>query len=104
MLQSHNPSAAKYVVHNISSYDLSHEEITALSNYFDPDIPTNSKINTIATELEFFSQNLLKYLSNIPDNESKINTKLRNPCEKCPKVKVLIDTKNCFRFTRTLLF
>ena len=95
VLQSHNASAAKYVVHNIS-YDLSDEEIAALSNDFDLDIPTNTKINTIATEFELFSQNLLKYLSNIPENESKINTKLSNTCEKYSKVKVPYRHKKLF--------
>ena len=95
VLQSHNASAAKYVVHN-TSYDLSDEEIAALSNDFDLDIPTNTKINTIATEFELFSQNLLKYLSNIPENESKINTKLSNTCEKYSKVKVPYRHKKLF--------
>ena len=87
--QHHKPSLAKCIVHNLSSYDLSEAEITALSYGLDTHIPTNTNSNTIATEFELFFQNLLRDISNIPESEtSKIKTKLRNTCEKYSKVKV----------------
>ena len=74
--QIHKPSFAKCIVHDFSSYHLSDAEITANSN-------------TIVTELEFFFQNLLRDISNIPECElSKVKAKLRNTCEKYSKVKV----------------
>ena len=74
--QIHKPSFAKCIVHDFSSYHLSDAEITANSN-------------TIVTEFEFFFQNLLRDISNIPECElSKVKAKLRNTCEKYSKVKV----------------
>ena len=88
--ENHKTSFAKCIVHNFSSYDLSDEEITALSYGLDTHIPTNTDNNTIATEFELFSQNVLIDILDIPESEiSKIKTKLRNTCEKYSKVKVL---------------
>ena len=88
--ENHKTSFAKCMVHNFSSYDLSDEEITALFYGLDTHIPTNTDNNTIATEFELFSQNVLRDILDIPESEiSKIETKLRNTCEKYSKVKVL---------------
>ena len=87
--ENHKTSFAKCIAYNFSSYDLSDAEITALSYGLDTHIPTNTNSNTIATEFEFFFQNLLRDISDIPESEiSKIKTRLRNTCEKYSKVKV----------------
>ena len=79
----------KHIVHNFSSYNLTEEEMTALSYGLDHQIPTNINKNAIFTEFEQFFQNLLRDISHIPENElSRIKTKLRNTCEKYCNVKV----------------
>ena len=79
----------KKIVHNFSSYNLSQEEINALSYGLDHHVPTNINKNSIVTEFELFFQNLLKGIPNMPETEiSKIKTKLRNTCEKYCNIKV----------------
>ena len=74
-LQSHSPSVVKCIIRNFPSYDLSDEEITALSYGLDTHIPTNANSNTTETRFEPFFHNLLKDISNIPEIElSKIKT------------------------------
>ena len=69
----------KKVVHNFSSYNLSQEEINALSQWLGHHVQTNINKNSIVTEFELFFQNLLKDISNIPETEiSRIKTKLCN--------------------------
>ena len=69
----------KKVVHNFSSYNLSQEEINALSQWLDHHVQTNINKNSIVTEFELLFQNLLKDISNIPETEiSRIKTKLCN--------------------------
>ena len=57
------------IVHNFSSYALSHEELNALSYGLDHHIPTKANRNAVSTEFEHFFQNLLKDISNIPESE-----------------------------------
>ena len=59
----------KKIVHNFSSYNLSQEEINALSYGLDHHVPTNINKNSIVTEFELFFQNLLKDISNMPETE-----------------------------------
>ena len=83
------------IVHNFSSYALSHEELTALSYGLNHHIPTKANRNAVSTECEHFFQNLLKDIPNIPESElSKIETKLRNSCEKYCNVKVPKHQRN----------
>ena len=71
------------IVHNFSSYALSHEELNALSYGLDHHISTKANKNAVSTEFEHFFQNLLKDISNIPESElAQIKTKLRHSCEK----------------------
>lgn len=70
----------KKIVHNFSTYNLSQEKIHALSyglyHY------VNININSIATELELFYQNVLKDMSNMPETRvNKIKKKLCNTCK-----------------------
>ena len=61
----------------------------ALAYGLDHHILTNINKHSIFTEFEQFFQNLLRDISNIPENEvSRIKTKLRNTCEKYCNVKV----------------
>ena len=83
------------IVHNFSSYALSHEELNALSYGLDHHIPTKANKNAASTEFEHFFQNLLKDISSIPESElAQIKTKLRNSCEKYCNVKVPKHQKN----------
>ena len=59
--QSHKPSSAKYIVHNVSSYDLPDAEITALSDGLDTHIPANTNNNTIVTPFPELTERYLKY-------------------------------------------
>ena len=52
------------MVHNILSYTLTEEEMTALLAYgLDHHIPTNINKNAMFTEFEHFFQNLLRDIS-----------------------------------------
>ena len=83
------------IVHNFSSYALSHEELNALSYGLDHHIPTKANKNVVSKEFEHFFQNLLKDISSIPESElAQIKTKLRNSCEKYCNVKVPKHQKN----------
>ena len=79
----------RQIVHNYSSYTLSDEQYEALSFGVESHIPVKVNKNAIYTEFEFFYQRLLKYISNIPENElQQIKTNLRNTCDKYTKIKV----------------
>ena len=68
----------KKTVHNFSSYNLTQEEIIALSYGLDHHVPTNTNKNSIVAEFELFFQNFLKDISKTPETEiNKIKTKLR---------------------------
>ena len=83
------------IVHSVSSYALSNEELTALSYGLDHHIPMKANRNAVSTEFEHFFQNLLKDISNIPERElAQIKTKLRNSCEKYCNVKVSKHQRN----------
>ena len=69
----------KNTVHNFSSYQLSNEELTALSYGLDHHIPSKVNRNRIYTEFEQFYQSLLKDISHVPDEDlSHLKTKLRH--------------------------
>ena len=69
---------------------MNYENITALAYVLDYHIPTNVNKKAIFTELQQFFQNLLRYISHIPENEvSRIKPKVRNKCEMYYNVKVL---------------
>ena len=73
----------KNTVHNFSSYQLSNEELTALSYGLDHHIPSKVNRSRIYTEFEQFYQSLLKDISHVPDEDlSHLKTKLRNTCDK----------------------
>ena len=69
----------KNTVHNFSSYQLSNEELTALSYGLDHHIPSKVNRSRIYTEFEQFYQSLLKDISHVPDeDQSHLKTKLRH--------------------------
>ena len=79
----------KHIVHNYSTYSLSNEQYIALSYGLDTHIPSRTNANMIYTEFEVFYQGLLKDIGNIRETELQlIKIKLRNTCEKYPKIKV----------------
>lgn len=77
---------------------MNYENITALAYVLDYHIPTNVNKKAIFTELQQFFQNLLRYISHIPENEvSRIKPKVRNKCEMYYNVKVtLIHTDTLY--------
>ena len=76
-------------VRNFSSYQLSTDEYTALSNGLDHHIPTRHNNSRIHSELEQFYQGILKDISHLPENYlSSLKMKLRNTCEKYSKMYV----------------
>ena len=79
----------KSIVNNFPSYQLSDDELTALSYGLDHHIPNKLNRNRIHTEFEEFYQNLIKDLSHILDeNLTHLKTKLRNTCEHYSKIHV----------------
>ena len=76
-------------VHNFSSYQLSDDELTALSYGLDHHIPNKLNSNRIHTEFEQFYQNLIKDISHIlDDNLTHLKTKWRSTCERYSKIHV----------------
>ena len=76
----------KNVAHNFSSYTLSNDELIPLSYGLDHQIPISNNISNISTEFEYFYQNLLNDISNIPEvqlSQVKLNleTLVRNIAE-----------------------
>ena len=56
----------KNVIHNFSSYHPTEEEIQALSHGLDQHIPSNPDIYKINTDFEYFDQNVLNDISDLP--------------------------------------
>ena len=79
----------KHIVHNYSTYSLSHEQYIAFSYGYDTHIPSRTNANMIYTEFKVFYQDLLKDIGNIPETELQlIKTIFRNTFEKYMKIKV----------------
>ena len=73
----------KNVIHNFSSYDLTEEEIQALSHGLDQDIPSNPDRYKINTTFEYFYQNILNDISDLLQHHlDNIKAKLRSTCMK----------------------
>ena len=73
----------KKVIHNFSSHDLTEEEIQALSHGLDKHIPSNPDRYKINTNFEYFYQNILNDISDLPQHRlDNIKTKLRSTCMK----------------------
>ena len=82
-----NNSHIKSAVHNFSSYQLSDDQLTALSYGLDHHIPNKLNCNKIHTEFEQFYQNLVKYISNIlDDNLNCFKKQLTSTCERYSKI------------------
>ena len=89
---------SKNTIHNFSSYTFSDDEIMALNYGLDQHIPYPVNYNSINTELELFYQNILRYISHIPDqNLAHVETKLRSTCEKYCKIKVPFKYKEVLK-------
>ena len=73
----------KIVLYKSSSHTLSNDELVALSYGLDHQITIHNNRSNIATEFEYFFQNLLNDISHIPELQlSQVKTKLRDACEK----------------------
>ena len=73
----------KNVIHNFSSYDLTEEEIQALSHVLGQHIPSNPDRYKINTDFEYFYQNVLNDIFDLPQHHlDNIKTKLRSTCMK----------------------
>ena len=71
------------MIHNFSTYTLTKNEEKALMYGLDQHIPLSTDKNTIETEFEYFYQNILNNISDVPSNKlDSIKTKLRSSCEK----------------------
>ena len=71
------------VIHNFSSYDLTEEEIQALSHGLGQHIPSNPDRYKINTDFEYFYQNVLNDISDLPQHQlDNIKTTLRSTCMK----------------------
>ena len=82
-------SHIKSTVHNFSLYQLSDDELTALSHGLDHHIPNKLNCNRIHTESEQFYHNLVKDISHTPDgNLNRFKTKVRSTCECYSKISV----------------
>ena len=84
----------KNVIHNFSSYDLTEEEIQALSHVLGQHIPSNSDRYKINTDFEYFYQNVLNDISDLPQHQlDNIKTTLRSTCMKYHISKQRINIK-----------
>ena len=73
----------KYTICNMSSYQLSHDEYTALSSGLDHYIPSKTDPNLIYTKFECYYQNIVHELENLSDDQKcQLKTKLWSACEK----------------------
>ena len=73
----------KNVIHIFLSHDLTEEEIQALSHGLDQHIPSNPDRYKINTDFEYFYQNVLNDISDLPQHHlDNIKTKLRSTCMK----------------------
>ena len=71
------------VIHNFSSYDLTEEEIQALSHGLGQHIPSNPDRYKINTDFEYFYQNVLNDIFDLLQHHlDNIKTKLRSTCMK----------------------
>ena len=72
----------KNTIHNFSTYDLTKDEIQALSYGLDQHVPSNPERYKIDTNFEYFYQNILNDISDLPQHQQDhIKTKLRSTCE-----------------------
>ena len=79
----------KKVVHNFSSYDLSKEEIEALSYGIDHYIPVKTDKKKVEVEFELFYKNILSGITDLPEDERiGIKTGLLNACKRYTGIKV----------------
>ena len=84
----------KNVIHNFSSYDLTEEEIQALSHVLGQHIPSNPDRYKINTDFEYFYQNVLNDISDLPQHQlDNIKTTLRSTCMKYHISKQRINIK-----------
>ena len=87
--QNHSTTYLKHTVCNMSSYELSDKEYTALSFGLDHHIPSKTDANLTYAEFETYYQSIIHKLSNLPETEiSYLKTKLRSGCEKYNKIKI----------------
>ena len=74
---------------NFLSHTLSNVELVALSYGLDHQIPIRNNRNNIATEFGHFYQNLLIYISHIPEVQIRQGkTKLRDASKKYCRMKI----------------
>ena len=87
--QNHSTTYLKHTVCNMSCYELSDEEYTALSFGLDHHIPSKTDANLIYTDFETYYQSIIHKFTNLPDTEiSHLKTKLRSACEKYNTIKI----------------
>ena len=73
----------KIIIHNFSTYTLIKHEGEALIYGLDQHISPSTNKNTIKIEFEYFYQNILNDISDIPSSKlNSIKAKLRSCCEK----------------------
>ena len=89
---------SKNTIYNFSSYTLSDDEIMALNYGLDQYISNTINYNSINTEFEVIYQNVLCYISHIPEqNLANVKIKLRNACKKYCKIKVPFKYKDVIK-------
>ena len=89
LTHNHSSTYLKHAVCNMSSYELSHEEYTALSFGLDHHIPSKTGANLIYTEFEAYYQSIIHKLTNLPETKiSHLETKLRSACENYNTIKI----------------
>ena len=85
----------KNIIHNFSTYDLTKDEIQALSYGLDQHVPSNPERYKINTDFEYFYQNILNDISDLPQHQlDHIKTKLRSTCEKYHNARTTNKYKN----------
>ena len=85
----------KNIIHNFSTYDLTKDEIQALSYGLDQHVPSNPERYKINTDFEYFYQNILNDISDLPQHHlDHIKTKLRSTCEKYHNTRTTNKYKN----------
>ena len=98
---NHSTTYLKHTLCNMSSYELSHEEYTALSFGIDHHISSKTDANLLYTEFEAYYQSIIHKLSNLPETEiSHLKTKLRSACEKYNTIKIPYKDREIKRLSK----
>ena len=92
-MYNYSSTSLKHTLCNMPTYELSHEEYTALSFGLDHNIPSNADANLVYTEFETHYQSIIHTVTNLMETQKShllplLHHQLRVACKKCNTIKV----------------